>query len=487
MKISTAFRSKNFRWRVFGIVFALVLFFFAVQVYVEHRIEVSIADKLPEHVLLDYADLDVNLFLGNLSFQDANLLLLHKDSKKTKAKIETKAFEINGLDYVTLWNKKSFLSEKVLLKNGKLSVFKKYSDSLEFSVSNIALELDSFQTDALQLKKKIPFNYGVIKLSLNDLFLNLSQFEILKIKKLTLDKEALRADVLSIVSKFSKTELSKKLSAERDHVNLNVSNMTGIAAGLEVVNDSLQIHAEELKLEDVELLLYRDKTLADDTSTKRMYGGLLRKLPIRLNVDSVLIENGRVSYAEKVGHTIKPSSILFDKLNASILNLSNINLGTTKLKATANLMGVAPIELKSSFQSRNAGTVFQASVVLKDLETTAINPFMESNANVRVDGHVNELYLTVNGNEMKSSGDMKMKYENFKFSVLDKDRLGINKTLTAIVNIFTNDGSKTDEKGYRYGKIEVERDHTKSFFNYLWLNAKDGLKNTVVGNGKKED
>ena len=119
------------------------------------------------------------------------------------------------------------------------------------------------------------------------------------------------------------------------------------------------------------------------------------------------------------------------------------------------------------------------------MEAETINPFLESQANVRALGRIHEMYFTIHGNDFESTGEMKMKYENFKFSILDEDQLGINKTLSTLVNILTNDGSKTDANGYRYGDIVVERDRTKSFFNYLWLNTKDGLKNTVVGNGKK--
>ncbi|MDB4293235.1 hypothetical protein N9954_07470, partial [Maribacter sp.] len=97
------------------------------------------------------------------------------------------------------------------------------------------------------------------------------------------------------------------------------------------------------------------------------------------------------------------------------------------------------------------------------------------------------MYFTISGNAVSSQGDMKMKYQDFKFDVLDKDRLKVNKVLTAIGNIFINDGSKTDANGYRYGNMEVERETNKSFYNYLWLNVRDGMVNTLTGNGKKEN
>lgn len=79
-----------------------------------------------------------------------------------------------------------------------------------------------------------------------------------------------------------------------------------------------------------------------------------------------------------------------------------------------------------------------------------------------------------------------MKYKDFRFMVLKKDRLGVNKFLTFLGNMIANDGSKTDAMGYRYGEIYAERDATKSFFNYLWLNVMDGIVSTLTADGKKE-
>src|SRR5690606_31691619 len=112
--------------------------------------------------------------------------------------------------------------------------------------------------------------------------------------------------------------------------------------------------------------------------------------------------------------------------------------------------------------------------------------FFEPNLHIQVEGTINQMYYTFSGNNVMSKGDIKMKYEDFKFNILDKDRLKINKLLTAIGNIFLNDGSKTDPNGFRYGNMEVERQTNKSFYNYLWLNIREGMLNTITGNGKKE-
>ena len=97
------------------------------------------------------------------------------------------------------------------------------------------------------------------------------------------------------------------------------------------------------------------------------------------------------------------------------------------------------------------------------------------------------MYFTISGDEHVANGDVKMRYNDFKFKVLEKNGLKINKVLTFIGNLFIDDGSKTDENGYRYGDIEnVKRNQNKSFFNYLWISLQEGLLHLLSGNGKKK-
>ena len=96
------------------------------------------------------------------------------------------------------------------------------------------------------------------------------------------------------------------------------------------------------------------------------------------------------------------------------------------------------------------------------------------------------MYFTFSGNEVESQGDMKMAYDQFEFMVLKKDRLGVNKLLTAVVNIFAKKSSKEDGDKYRIGEFKVKRRADKSFFNYLWLNVRNGLVDTMTGKDKKQ-
>ena len=54
------------------------------------------------------------------------------------------------------------------------------------------------------------------------------------------------------------------------------------------------------------------------------------------------------------------------------------------------------------------------------------------------------------------------------------------KIVSAIANIFVKRNSKSGESKVQEAKVEVERDQTKSIFNFLWQNTFESLKETII-------
>lgn len=303
---------------------------------------------------------------------------------------------------------------------------------------------------------------------------------------LAIDKETLISG-FSLKTKFNKHELQAKLLKERDYIDLKIPTIEieGLDFGFQ--NDTFFVAIISGKMKNLKLEMYRNKLLPDDLLKKPMFMETWHKLPIAITIPDLQLENGSISYSELVKENTQPGEIFFTEVHTIITNISNTSDQEITFKNKAKLMGIAPITLDWSFYTKEAHNLFKAHGVIKDFETESVNPFLKSNLRAEARGAIDELYFTISGDDYTSTGDMKMKYHDFGFVVLQKDRLGVNKLLTAIGNIFTNDGSKTDENGYRYGDIEVERNPTKSFFNYLWINVKDGILSTFTSNGKKKD
>jgi hypothetical protein len=219
-----------------------------------------------------------------------------------------------------------------------------------------------------------------------------------------------------------------------------------------------------------------------------MFSQMLRELPFYLNIPRLRIKEGVLLYEERMKQNTGPGKLTINNLEAQIFHLSNSYEppDKTEIRASALFMKDSPISLDCSFDINEPDELFTVSGTISDFDAPSINPFLESTMNYRVEGRVHKLYFTASGNKAHSSGDLEMTYSDFDLIILKEDGSGVNKLLTVIGDIVVKENKDNSDPGFRYGKIKAERDPTKSFFNYLWLNIRSGIKSSVTGDGEKD-
>ncbi|MBM1104591.1 hypothetical protein JQC67_00435 [Aurantibacter crassamenti] len=505
------------------LIFIGMLLCFA-QWHAKSMVEDFLARKIPPHLELKYDDLDINILRGNVDFSKVHLEIKNEDSLVTYTTLQLEKLQLNGFGYMQLlfnnsivldelkvqrsavnfypYKKieqkeseskglvkllKTILVKKLEIEDSSMHIMKDAADSIQVSIANYNLDFHSLKTDSDVVTRKIPVEYDSYEINASEIFVDLGKYETLQVANLFTSETELQIKDVHLSTKYSTKELSQLLVVERDHVDLQIPHVNLSDLNFGFKENRFEITASSLLFEQPHAEIYRDKLVADDMRIKPLYGRLLRKLPITIFVEQLKIENGYLSYEEKIAKEQHAGKLFFDELNAELNNVTNFeDAEDTKIHATAKLIGQADLKLDWTFNVNNSSDAFTASGELLNLEAEKLNAFLEPNLRVRTKGFVDEMYFTISGNSVSSQGDMKMKYQDFKFNILNKDRLKINKFLTVIGNVFVNDGSKTDRNGYRFGSIEVDRETNKSFYNYLWLNVSDGMVSTLTGNGKKE-
>ena len=516
---------KRIVWIITIPIFLILLLFAILQWRAKSYIENFLSQKIPAHIHLTYDKLEVNLIKGSVGLTDVGLEFLDKEAKIAKAGMSLEAIDLKGLGYyqALFGNTIGFREIRLLrpkaeyyqgdhevesdgvvatdsakertlsiaqlsIVDGEFRLMAKSADSVVFSMENLNFSLENLKLDRETIEREIPFSYGDYDLSSGRVYADLGPYEALTLSGTSIKDKELQLSNLSLRSKYNRATLSKKLDKEHDYIDLKIPELklSGMDIGFNA--ERFFLNATSFILQNPNMEIFRDKLVQDDYEQKKLYSRMLRELPIDLNVSEVMVNNGYIAYSELVKMGTVPGEIVFADLEATISNVSNTheNREMTEIEAVAQLMGEAPIELRWNFDVHKENDAFFVSGVVKNFKSESINQFLRSNLRTEAEGDVQELYFTVSGDAVSSTGDMKMNYEDFRFTVLKKDRMGVNKLLTFVGNIFTNDGSKTDESGYRYGEIYAERDNTKSFFNYLWLNVMDGIVNTLTGDGKKE-
>ncbi len=486
-----------------------------------------VAKKIPSHIQLEYGKLSVDLFSGTLEVGELSLQISERDSLFKTTEITTEKLTMEGLDFWDFYmrnqievdeisiNKpvyrhfsrvkapstdttsqgvvtllKKIHIKKIIVDDGQFVLMDEQQDSTKLVASDIAFELLDGRTDPDQITRKMPFTYEAFTFTSNNIFVDLGPYEILQIAELDIRNQHITIEDLSLNSKFTRAELSGRAEVERDHISLeipetSIANVTFGFHGPRFFANSDSVFIRQPRLE-----MFRDKGLPDDVSIKKLYTEMLRGLAVDIETQLISIRDGYVKYEEKINENSKAGGIFIDDIDLSVRGLDNQMRDSTgqllKLNATAKLMGSAQVELLWDLQIFDPNDHFLITGSISDFRCSEADLFIRPMLGVEAEGYIHKMYFTFEGDKNSSAGEMKMNYQDFKFMVLAKDGRRVNKFLTAIGNLFINDGSRADEEGFRFGTISVERNKTKSFFNYIWINIREGIMNTITGKGKEE-
>lgn len=480
--------------------------------------------KIPSHLHLTYENLDVNVLTGTIGFDGVSFELSNRDTTLIHSEIKSEKLLVEGIQYWQfLFNNtlaartielrhpemsyyqsrkvpqqdstsqgvvnllKTIIVDKLAITDGSFYMFGQSDDSVQLSTKNINFNLFDAKTDPQIIKQKMPIAYGGYTFSADSIALDLGKFEMLNAANLRVDDHTISITELQLHTKYKKDKLSKIVQKERDHVSLKIPEIAIDEIDFGFSKNRFFVSASNAHIRDLSLAIYRDKTVPDSPEFKDFYSSTLRQLPFDIDIAQLALINANVTYEELVDVKSVAGKIHFTHLDGRGSDLTNHseNDKLTQFSLTSKFMGSSMVEMEWSFNVNDINDAFTASGSISSFESKSANSFLRPILNIETEGDIEQLYFTIYGNSKRSQGDMKMKYDNFRFKILKKDKSAVNKLLTAIGNIFINDGSNSDSQGFRYGQIDVERDPTKSFFNYLWLNIEDGIIDTMTGDGKK--
>ncbi|MEJ1221370.1 hypothetical protein [Sediminicola sp. 1XM1-17] len=511
---------------IIGVLSIIGIAILIIQIRAEKEVEEFLRRKIPSHIRLDYENISANIFTGSIHIEDFGANTTNRQDTTVHTTVKSDYLKIEGLHYwpflfeKTLKIKslrlsrpivkyfpdkkskgleqdslgvvkllKTIIVDRIEIENGSFFIFKKDMDSMLLESDRINFTLNGFKTDPKIIKRKIPLEHKEYTFSAGNCHVDLGSFESMDIKRIQVRNKNLVIDDIRVKSKYGKETLSNFLEHERDHVVLEIPKLNVYTMDFGFRWNKFFFHSDKIEFTMPKLEVFRDKRLADDNTNKNMYSRLVRKLPIDIKVPKIEVKGGRIGYEERLHGHGKPGRLYIDDMSTTILGLDTkaIRGDTTKLMAKGLLMGKAPIKLDYLFDLNDENEAFLVMGNVSSLQAEELNPFFKPNLNVETEGYIDEMYFTISGDAYAAKGDMKMRYNDFRFDVLRKDGKRVNKILTAIGNLFVNDGEDTNDAGFRFGQIEAERNMDKSFFNYIWLNIKSGIVSTLTGNGKKKD
>ena len=300
------------------------------------------------------------------------------------------------------------------------------------------------------------------------------------------DTARLAVAQIKVLTKGSKYGIGNNAGVETDWFDF-------VADGFEMKNIRLNtllsgtaLILDECRLQSLKGTAFKDKRLPlPEKPNTKLPMELLDDLPFAFHCSRVTIAQGSIRYEERADGSNTAGYINFERLQAEIKNLGNIDSlisGPTTMTAKTLAMGKSVLQADFVFPNKKFQKAYQAKGTLAPVPLDMFNPMIIENAGMKIEGgELKSLAFNFDYNAQHASGEVIFEYDQLKVSVLKKGNQSKNKFQSFVTNTFIVRKENLREKNnFRKGEISFERNKKRSVFNYWWKSLYSGLKDTAA-------
>ncbi len=305
-------------------------------------------------------------------------------------------------------------------------------------------------------------------------------------------RATLQLKQVSITPLLSEATFMQKQRFQKDQYNLNFNNIILTGINIPALINEQKIIAEQASLQPV-LKIYNDRTLDFDTTSKigTYPHQMLFRLDVPVNVKTVKVNNGLVSYRERGRLSTQVGEVTFNNINATISNVCNIKEALAvnnmlTLNATAKFMGLANLKTTWKLPVNTNNGAFNVMGEIGTFDASKINHMVKPLGMARIEtANVKSVRFGMSGDDYGAKGDYSLLYDNLKVKMLkntgdDKPEIKTKTVTSFIANLIMKDANPSGGKA-RAAEIDFKRDTKKSFFNLLWKSIFQGTKKIASG------
>lgn len=302
------------------------------------------------------------------------------------------------------------------------------------------------------------------------------EFYTIKINRSMFDatEKTMAIDSIHILPDYDRQLFAKKSVRQTDRIEgvIPAVRFHGISISKK---GNLSLEASRVSL-NLNLHVFRDKRYPFHNGLKTLPVRFLRRLPVSIQIDTVALEPSYVRYDEFQEAGDSAGYVYFDKLQASIYNVSNLSPKETTMDAEGDFMDAGKLTVHFRFPA-DPDKEYHILGALTNFSLPAINSMLVPAANARIhSGKMEEMKFHFVYNDTRSDGEVTLNYTNLKMASTKKSNIG-SKIVTFLLNTFIrNDMDRTIATDKKTGTILFYRDHHRAIFNYWWKSLLSGIK-----------
>ena len=524
-------KRKIFLRIIIGITAIVLLVVLLTKVFVEPWIEKKIKTTLIENsgdYLLKIEKVHVLIFSSGIELENITLLSKKENEGKPNLTGEIETVKFKGIHLIKAFFGKDIDIREVGIFNSRLTgkvAFPKKAKLLKVSPVNIRIEnllFDKFVVDVKSTTTAQAYSVkdGVLKVfdinvekndTLSPNSFGQFDFEAIELKTVTPDSlytisavginysstsNTLKANRFVVHPNYTEYGFTSRNQFQKDRIEAEFNNIYVHDFYAENYFKYKNMVSSYIEIGEMDMKVFRDNRKEFRHKNKPPFQNMIYNYPGIINIDSIGIINGNITYTEHVEKASGPGMVSFKKIHAKIYKISNDSVYKTEsasieLKADALLMGKGKLSiiLKAGiFDSQNT---FSVDGKLSDMEAKEINPMLENNAFIyATSGKIDTMNFNFTANNTEANGKMTLFYHGLNILVKNKrtdDTTAIKEQILSFVaNIKMIDSNPIPGEDIREGIIYYERDPERFLFNYCFKSILSGIKSSVYDRPKKK-
>jgi len=448
---------------------------------------------------IDFVDLIKNkkAIIGDVTIKNVFVKLNKIDGKKqpeTAKKEEPDTIAKTSIipDSVKIKGLNGLLIKEFEIKKSKVEIYNLKRLKTELTNREVRLTVKN-----IKLEKKDPAQ-DYLYLDIEDIVLEVDHnvFRTAdNLYEITFDKlhTTFRSKAISITNfhfnpLYSKKSFSKQIKYQQERYDISSPEVLLSSPNYSelLADNELNIHSVVLKNPDISI--YRDKRLPFPHFKRPLLPHqALKRMAMKLNIDTVTIDNATFVYEEKTDKNSKTLNLDFQKLNGTITNICNNpeelkENENMKVNMNGKLMGAAPFNVSMIFpmKARNDTFVFSGTVNGK-VSFKIFNKAIYPAAGIKFDGGtLDKMTFKGGANAKYSTGTMTLLYHNLSMHIVKNDEVSKNKFLSWSASALLRKNNPDKNNPPKKAVMVFERDIEKGFGNFFWKTILSGLKGSMV-------
>ncbi len=241
---------------------------------------------------------------------------------------------------------------------------------------------------------------------------------------------------------------------------------------------------DRLHIKDVKANVFRDKRISRIENFKPlMPQEVFQKINFDLRLDTISVENGKVTYGERVPKGRSTGEVFFSNINGQVFDIDNRagQTDTMRLVASCQLMGAGLLtaRFKMPLNTPHLYCTYHGS--LGQMKADFFNRIIETNEYIQIrKGLIEQIYYSVIVRDTLATGTLNAGYKKLRINVLkEEDPEKRRKFITFVANLILKGRNNLQSKRARVGKIEYLCPKDTSFISMLWRSLATGLVDTL--------